>query len=167
MPALDNPRHERWCQLVATPKRDGSVMTDTEAYQLAYGASLENAKTNAWTLRDNQGLQARIKELQAPLEVKRVLSMSEKREFLASVVRTPIGNVDETSPLAQSVKYSGDGGKEIKMPGKLEALKLDAQLAGELTDRGESLTMININLMGMELEGRSERPVIDVESQEG
>lgn len=69
-----------------------------------------------------------------------VLSLAEKRTFLRSVVTTPIGQVDENSPLAQSVKRraittrNGDTchEAEIKTCDKLRALELDARLAREL-----------------------------------
>lgn len=65
-----------------------------------------------------------------------VLTLAEKRKFLASIVRTPIGQVTESSPLAQKVKRrtdkDGSQTEEIELPGKLKALELDAHLAGEL-----------------------------------
>jgi len=59
-----------------------------------------------------------------------VLTIREKREYLASLVRTPVGHVDLDSPLAQEVQHTEDGTK-IKMPDKLRALDLDSKLAGD------------------------------------
>ncbi|MCK9587815.1 MAG: terminase small subunit [Terrimicrobiaceae bacterium] len=64
----------------------------------------------------------------------RFLSLEEKREFLAEVVRTPVGEVDEFSPLTQEVTYSADGSQKIKLPCKHRALELDARLMGEFQD---------------------------------
>src|SRR4051812_23388649 len=59
----------------------------------------------------------------------KILSLIEKREYLASIVRTPIGEVNEKSPLAQKVKRSTRTDKhgetteteEIELPGKIRA----------------------------------------------
>jgi len=62
------------------------------------------------------------------------LSLDEKRRFLAKVVRTPVDEVDETSPLAQEVKYLPDGSVHVKTPDKQRAIELDARLMGEFND---------------------------------
>ena len=67
-------------------------------------------------------------------EQSRFLSLEEKREFLANVVRTPVGEVDETSSLVQEVTHSADGSRKIKLPDKHRALELDARLMGEFQD---------------------------------
>jgi len=59
------------------------------------------------------------------------MSLEERRLFLAAIVRTPIGRVDETSPLCQFFRRT-KGGLHITMPDKLRAIELDARLAGEL-----------------------------------
>jgi len=58
------------------------------------------------------------------------LSMQEKREFLAKVIRTPIGEVEVDSMLAQEVTLSPDGSMKIKMPSKTDALKIDNAMMG-------------------------------------
>lgn len=80
-----------------------------------------------------------------------ILSLIEKREYLARVVRTPVGQVDEDNSLAQKVKRQTRTDKEgntyqteeIEIAGKLRALELDAKLAGEM-DRKETGVPINI-----------------------
>ncbi|MCK9587764.1 MAG: terminase small subunit [Terrimicrobiaceae bacterium] len=67
-------------------------------------------------------------------ERSRFLSLEEKREFLANVVRTPVGDVDEFSPLTQEVTHAADGSRKIKLPDKHRALELDARLMGEFQD---------------------------------
>ena len=65
--------------------------------------------------------------------------MHERRARLAKIVRTPVGEVDENSPLAQKLKRDKDGNViEISMPDKLKALEMDAQFAGELVQRSET-----------------------------
>ena len=63
-----------------------------------------------------------------------VLSVRERREFLARIVRTPIGQVDESSDLCQSYKIGKEGEREYKLPDKLRALELDAKLSGDLKE---------------------------------
>lgn len=83
-----------------------------------------------------------------------VLTMKEKREFLALAVRTPLSEIDETSVLCQSAKYSVHGGMkgrlrrgntdegneeeapeitivEIKMVDKHKAIEIDNDMAGD------------------------------------
>lgn len=152
MPVLDNPRHERFCQLAATLREDGSVRADYEAYQIAYGCDVEQAKSNAWRLKEDEGVKLRILELKQPISDKLALTRDESLQFLANVVRTPVGAVTEDHVLAQSIKRSPEGVvTEIKMPGKLEALKLNAQLQGWLTEGQPQSLLINLNLLGTEL----------------
>lgn len=72
-----------------------------------------------------------------------VLTMAEKRMFLARAVRTAIGEVGPDSPLCQEYtrtqKMVGRGDEavpwdveKIKSVGKLEAIKIDNDMAGEL-----------------------------------
>lgn len=82
----------------------------------------------------------------------KLLGLVEKREFLASAVRTPIGQVDESSPLANKVRRRTDKDgvetEEIESVSKLRALELDARLAGELDgkDGGDRRVMMMINI---------------------
>ena len=87
------------------------------------------------------------------------LSMKERREFLARVVRTAIEDIDESSDLCQSAEYQVTGGPrgklrrgsmesgnessseemtvlKIRVPDKLRAIELDAKLAGDLQEGG-------------------------------
>lgn len=94
---------------------------------------------------------------------KAILSIREKREYLARLVRTPIGNVDverdgENGDLCQEVTRvrrvvgGGEDAEEwevekMKVAGKLEAIKLDSVLAGELNDnpkRGDVNVSVNV-----------------------
>lgn len=151
MPALDNPRHERWCQLVAEAKH-----TDTEAYQIAYGCDLSSAESNAWRLRADDGLATRIDELAAIPLAKSILSREESLVWLADVVRTPIGKIDERSPLCQSVEHKPDGSVKLKMVPKLESLLANAKLQGWLVERTESTMRLAIYQAG------EHKPVVDI-----
>jgi hypothetical protein len=85
----------------------------------------EHAKTYV------EELKARVAER---AQQKRFLSLDEKREFLARLVRTPIGDIDEESELAEEVRTSTDGTTSVKIPSKLKALELDARIMGEFKD---------------------------------
>lgn len=127
---LRNLNHERFCTLVVSGK------PDSVAYREAFGCSLESAEKNAWTLRANEGVEGRVVYLMEQVALGKVLTRQEAEEFLASVVRTPVGSVDKNSPLAQEVVYEENerGSRtKVKMPGKLEALKLAAEMGGYLT----------------------------------
>lgn len=66
-----------------------------------------------------------------------LMSVAERRAFLAAIVRTPVGQVQEGSPLAEEMKMDAKGSISVKMPCKLRAIELDAKLAGELTPERE------------------------------
>jgi hypothetical protein len=73
-------------------------------------------------------VRSRISELKAAADEGAVMSLREKRLFLAEIVRTPIGKVDESSPLCQGFRRT-DTGLTVTMPDKLQAIELDAKLA--------------------------------------
>ena len=76
-----------------------------------------------------------LKELMAERShQKKFLSFDEKREFLAKIVRTPAGHVDENDAIAEEVRRSPDGTLAIKMSSKLKALELDTRIMGEFKD---------------------------------
>lgn len=98
-----------------------------------------------------------------------ILSLKEKREYLASIVRTPVGEVNESSPLAQKVKRTSSTNKngqtfdteEIELPGKLRAIELDAKLAGELDNNKTDPGLISVALIRLELpQAANEKPPI-------
>lgn len=99
-----------------------------------------------------------------------ILTLKEKREYLASVVRTPVGKVDQNSALAQKVKRSTrrdkDGTEfeteEIETPGKLRAIELDARLAGELDAAKSEGGLVMVHLVRIELPGSAGEKLADV-----
>lgn len=105
---LDNPEHERFCQL----RSSGKIKTDWEAYQIAYDSSRSVAESCATRLRSDAGICGRIQWIQSQATKGTVLSLQEKRELLAS-----IGRVQGTEVTTQHI---------------LGAIELDAKLCGEL-----------------------------------
>src|SRR5688572_30821085 len=141
---LDNPRHEAFAQAVA------SGLNASEAYRRVYQSTVKNADT--LSARLSVKVRDRIKEIQTAAATSAVLTLAEKREFLAKLIRTPIGDVDERSILCQAAEYQVAGGMRgklrrgdaesgneqaepavttvrIKMADKLKAIELDAKLA--------------------------------------
>lgn len=141
---LENVRHEKFCQLIALGHNA------SEAYRLASPDPGENADVHSarWMVKDS--IQNRIRAIRGKSSLSATLSIAEKRAFLAAAVRTPIGQVDESSPLCQAVKISPEGGREYKMIDKLRALELDSKISGELVDAGpiNVLTQVNIGIDG-------------------
>ena len=104
-----------------------------------------------WCSQHRREIDLYLAEMREEARRLSVLSLAEKRDFLARVVRTPIGQVDEKSDLCQEITddedpASGRSKRKIKMPDKLRAIDLDAKLAGELQPEtkpvADALTLI-------------------------
>lgn len=109
--------------------------------EAAWRASHPKAKTSTCQVEASKTLRKpKIKEEIRRLRDKAdliagsgVLTLAEKRKFLAEVVKTPVGEVSKDSQLAQEVRVD-EKSMTIKMPCKLKALELDAKLAGEFDE---------------------------------
>ena len=121
MPILQNARHERFAQLVASGKH-----SDMEAFKQA-GYADESAHQNACRLRANESVADRIEELRARNAEKCQLSRDEAVQYLVEILKTPIGEVTADHRLAQS--YDAKSGK-IELPKKLGAMQLLAKMCG-------------------------------------
>lgn len=121
------------------------------AYEQA-GFSAQGAKADVCASRLLRNVKVRelVESVRAKLldqaEESAFLTLSEKRAFLARVVRTPVGKINQDSDLCQEWNRDEvDGGEDeptilkikVKMPCKMRALELDAKLAGELSEKGE------------------------------
>lgn len=143
MPALKNQRHERFCQYVA--KGDSDLI----AYMKARKCSRKCAITNAWRMRESEGIEARIRELQAATVETHLMDMKERRLWLARAKRVNIHTFDpeKDGDLAEEIIES-DGKKRYKLPSKRACIMDDARLAGELiehqdlTSNGEALPTV-------------------------
>lgn len=149
MPALDNPRHEKFCQAIARGKKGG------EAYREVYGKQIKNPRGQASDLiRDNQDISARIKELQAMSNSKDVMALQQQKEYLTKVLITPIGEIDESSVFCQVAKYT-ETGREFKMIDKLGAITQLARLMGLMKENAVEIG-VNVNVSVMSEEKRAE-----------
>lgn len=93
-------------------------------------------------MRENEGIIARIAELQRATASETVLTMRERREFLARVVRLDMMALDASKDgdlVQEVITTTTENGTstKLKLPGKRECIMDDAKLAGELTDRVE------------------------------
>ncbi len=110
-----------------------SGLTHRAAYQMAYPkASLRTAEVQASRLIQRVDVLQTLERLRGEVEAAAVLSLQEKRAFLARIVRTSATDLVAGSELIQTVGTEKDGSLNLKMPDKLRAIYLDARLAGEV-----------------------------------
>jgi hypothetical protein len=121
-----------------------SCKTPAEVYAEVFQCGKRVAHQAVRALLLQRGLLARIDYLRQQAATAAVLSLQEKRAFLARIVRTPIYELDRTGPGADLVQeysefVSIEGQVRIRLKGcdKLRAVQLDAMLAGELLHRFE------------------------------
>jgi len=122
-------QHANFCLLMA-----GGNINQTHAYMECYpDSNYDSARADAPRLLAKASIQAEVQRLQKLTTTSKVMSMAEKREFLAEVKRTPIGEIDESSPLAQektvTISQYGQSTK-IKMMSKKDAVDIDNKMAG-------------------------------------
>lgn len=124
---LKNSRHEAFALKIA------QGMSASEAYrESGYDAKDANVTGPRLLANVGNGVKARVEYIKAQAATSTVLSIAEKREFLAKVLRTPIGQIDESSPLCQSFEIGKEGERKYKMPDKLKAIERDDALAPEV-----------------------------------
>lgn len=154
MPVLTNAKHEAFAQAVAVGGKSA-----TAAYRKVYGAKGPTCEQRGSKLMVK--VKSRLEELRANANriaaEKLNLTQEEVLQYLARVVRTPVGEVDETSDLCQEwtrdeLAVGGQQGKlkqgnlpegnekssasalilktKVKMPNKLDAIKRVAAMCG-------------------------------------
>ena len=128
-------------------------MPQHEAYRMAgYGTETTDkaaASVAVCKMIQMPRMKAYLQELQESSYLANVLSLAEKRSFLADVVRTGVGQITVHDKLAQRVRYHKGELVEIAMPDKVKALELDSRLAGELRDNAVN---VNVGLQSCERE---------------
>ena len=136
------PRQARFCHLLSLGMPTGQAYI--EAGYLRKDGKIpdgRDAMHHGCRLLQEPKVKAYYASLRETAFLANVLSLAEKRSFLADIVRTPIGTVDINDKLAQAVRYKDGEMVELKIPDKISALKLDAQLAGELVEKS---TQVNV-----------------------
>ena len=132
MPALLNPKHEAFAALVA------EGLSAAEAYRQTYpSAKPSTVETTGPQLLRSPQVALRVEELRAiqtkVIEEKFKMGREEVTQFLVDVVKTPIGEVDETHILCQEyTETSGVNGttRKYKMPSKLDAVEKIIKMGG-------------------------------------
>jgi phage terminase small subunit len=132
---LKNARHEKFARLVADGAQKG------EAYKKVFPGARKWKRQSVWVksccLSKRPEVAERIKELQTIEADKTIASKTELAQFMTRIVRTPIGEVNEDSDLAQEKTTRTIPGKEddtvvekIRMPDKLGAAERLSKLMG-------------------------------------
>lgn len=120
--------HRKYCEGVA------SGLTGTAAYMAAYPqASRGTAKGQSRRLLRKPEIRSEIERLRRQAEEiagPAVLTLAEKRSFLARIVRARPALLEPDSDLWQSVKET-KAGMEYRLPDKIAAIKEDNDLAGD------------------------------------
>jgi hypothetical protein len=132
MAALTNPKHEAFAQKIA------EGISAAEAYRELYPkAAPASAETLGPALFRSVQVSFRIEELklvqQTIIEEKFKMGREDITQFLVDVVKTPIGEVDETHWLCQEYsETSGVNGttRKYKMPSKLDAIEKVIKMGG-------------------------------------
>jgi phage terminase small subunit len=122
MPALKNPRWEKFCQLYV---ESGNA---SEAYRRAgYHSAITNG--NGPRLIAVDSVKLRISELRAKALFATEMKREELAGYYAAVIKTPVGEVNEHHPLAQAVEIT-DKGTKVRLPDKNVAAAQLARLVG-------------------------------------
>lgn len=114
--------------------------------------SRKAANSASQVLLKDPRIQAEIRRLQKATETPLTLSIQEKREFLARVVRADITKIDPDDPdekngqLLDSVNrsYDKDGNQlktTVKLCSKIQAIEVDNKLAGHNTPEEHNLNV--------------------------
>lgn len=121
-------QQEKFCIAIV----DG--MSQQDAYGHAYPkASASAARTMASRLLTNANIQARVSELRAEIAERAVIDKAEIVNFLASVIRTPISEIDATSPLCQEHTISEVDGRRterLRTVPKIQAVERLCKMCG-------------------------------------
>ena len=132
MKPLSGP-HQKFAEGIA------KGLNATQAYQEAYPkASYDSARTRGADLFANVDIQAEVDRMRKRAETlpgSAVLTLAQKRDFLARLVTASVTTTPADSDLWNSVKTT-EFGHEFKLPCKLGAIKLDNDLAGEGSEAG-------------------------------
>jgi len=115
-------------------------MNQTTAYMECYpDSTYGTARSGSTVLIAHPNITEEINRLKGLTEEGDVLSRKEKREFLARAMRTPVGEIDKDSILAEEITtteynyVNGSTGTKTKVKGmsKQAAIALDNQMAGD------------------------------------
>lgn len=131
--------HRKFCEGIVVGN------TAASAYRVAYpNTTADNARKNAARLVAKADIQAEIARQRTVAEKEAgsaVLTLVEKRSFLARVVRARVALLPPDSDLFQSIKRTASG-SEIRLADKIAAIKLDNDLVGEAPNEAMNITVV-------------------------
>ena len=137
MPALKNAKHEAFAQAYALSSNA------SEAWRKATSKTA-NADVNGARWLVIRGIVERVAELRkkadAASENFTVLSIAEKRDFIARLVKAKVSELDDDSDLWNGIKLT-EQGREYKLPDKLRAIQIDNDLAVDGAEAGANKAM--------------------------
>ncbi len=131
---LPDGQQERFCQKMAT-----GAFSNYSCYLQAYpNSSVEAARSSSSDLLTKPNIQARIKWIRAEALKDVGESIEKAVRWYQTVIETPVGYVDDESPLAQEVQRDITGNEEdgvvtkvkIKIPCKIKARERIDKLMG-------------------------------------
>ncbi len=137
---LPDGQQERFCQKMAT-----GAFSNYSCYLQAYpNSSVEAARSSSSDLLTKPNIQARIEWYREQARKNVIHSIEDSILWCKRVIETPVGYIDDESPLAQEVQRDITGTEDegvvtkvkIKLPSKMDAQKhLDALLGHTKADR--------------------------------
>ncbi len=134
MTPLKNTRHEAFAQA-----RARNLPADTAYREAGYKPD----RGHASKLASKSSVVARIREIQAAAATATVLTIAEKRAFLARLVRATAVSEPSDSDLWQEIQVT-DKGVVRKMPDKLRALALDNDLSPDVDTQPNVTVVVKI-----------------------
>lgn len=117
--------------------------TAKDAHRAIYGTEGHPAEVGGSRLLRNPEVAAHIASIRQAAETVAMMTLREKREFLARIVRATPSDAIADPTLGAEVTELPGGGRRVKMPDKLRAIELDSRLAGDFAQgatAGESGT---------------------------
>lgn len=123
MPALLNPRHEKFARLYV------DSLNASEAYRKVYKAHKSPQNGDASRLLANSSVKQRITELRAQKLWEMKMDREQLAGFYGACVSTPAGEITPSHPLCQAYE-EGPKGRKVRMPDKVAAAQALARLAG-------------------------------------
>lgn len=141
--ALPDGQQERFCQLMAL-----GAFSNYSCYLQAYrNSSAEAARSSSSDLLTKPNIRARIDALRAEALKAVKITLEDQLWWYKTVRDTPVGYVDEESPLAQEVQKEIEGTEEtgpilkvkIKTPSKMDAARQIDKLMGYDRDKDDPM----------------------------
>ena len=125
MPVLKNARHERFAQLVASGRTQADSYREVWPKSKRWKDSSVHVRASLVAAKVSQ----RVTEIQQASAAKAGITRDELVEFMAQVLRTPIGDVTDKSPISERLRVTPSG-IEVFMPSKIAAADFIAKVLG-------------------------------------